>query len=209
MELYLPETKNYLRLLEYFAKRLGGDNFPCACQESSFLLYTWLQSKGIECEIKAGYYEDPVLKHDSLHFWVETKENIIDGSAVQFEMPDYNKSYTYSEIAELVELDKCSMVYEKDDKRYKNGVIAYIPDRLGAFAQFLIGQKYDNMMMMTTFATLNLYQGCKEDFVKSMLSSFYKIDKECEDISLEDFIKKCSGYNSLNNLKVEDYVVEY
>lgn len=133
----LPELNTFLKGIETICSK----EFPICCQDSSIILSIWLQKKGINCKIIAGDFEDPVIGTDSIHFWIETVDMIIDGTAVQFLLPDYDKPRKYSEIEGLI--PQTDFFFERKKKQYKNKVEAYICDWLQDFMRYAIDNTND------------------------------------------------------------------
>ncbi len=128
----LPELGVYLKAIEPICKF-----FPVCCQESSVILYIWLKKCGIDCEIVGGDIEDPAIGGDSVHFWIETENLIIDGTSVQFLLSSYeNLPKKYSEIEDSIY--QVSFLLNKGNGLYKNRVRAYIDNWLKNFIAYLI-----------------------------------------------------------------------
>lgn len=186
----LPELRCYLKKIEPICK-----DFPVCCQESSLILYMWLKKNGIDCKIIGGDREDPVLGYDSFHFWVETEELIVDGTAVQFLLPDYSGCREYQEIQELI--PKTSFVFKKEDTRYKNKIDAYIDESLDKFLESIINKTsntFDEFMdEVRDMFMLNKYKIAEANKV-TMYSSLCKNNMMYYGLNFEQFLNKCYEY---------------
>ncbi len=194
----LPELDEYLKNLDSLEFR----DYPCVCQDSSIILYSWLKKCKIECKIVAGYHSDPIIGHETAHFWVETKDGIVDGTAVQFQLAEYRRNRHYKDIEDLVA--KTSFCFESSNCLYQNKVDAYIPEGLQEIITGLINDTSNNFEGYME----NVKQLYKEKSWEiqeynqyMMFSSLYKIDKKYNNLSYDEFVRKCGRYSP--------YIIEY
>ncbi|MDR2021925.1 MAG: hypothetical protein LBQ71_01435 [Hungatella sp.] len=208
-DLRLPDSSTHLKLIEKISQILLNWGYPCSCQESSIILACWLQKNNISCSIIAGDYEDPVIGMDSIHFWVETEDLIIDGSAVQFLLPDYKRQYTYLELTENYDLSKCKMIYEKNDKRYKHKVDSYIPNIIFGVIQLCV-QEAPNEYLLFMDYVINVIFAYKDSIIEElkymMFSSLCKNNRIYYGRDYDGFIEKCKSANAEYGIK---YIKEY
>lgn len=189
----LPELKTFLKGIE----PISSKDFPVCCQDSSIILFVWLQKKGVNCKIMAGDYEDPVISGNSFHFWIETETMIIDGTAVQFLLSDYDRPRKFSEIEELI--PQTDFFFKKTKKQYKNKVNAYICDWLQAFTEYMIDNTSDVFdefinQMRVYFDENNEELTRAKKFM--MISSLCKNNMLYYDLNLEQFLDKCYNYKT-------------
>lgn len=199
----MPELSSYLKKLSGICK-----DFPVCCQDSSIILYAWLKKNGIDCEIIAGDYEDPVIKCDSIHFWVETKNLIVDGTSVQFLLPDYDRTRQYFEIENLIQ--QTNFFFEKTNKLYKHKVKAYISDDLRSFMEYVIDNTSSNFDDFINEIKEYFYDYKNEIITANsymMFSSLCKNNMQYYGLSMKQFFEKCFDYGNLELAK--QYVVIY
>lgn len=210
MDLHLPDTRDYLRELEGFCRVFYNGGFPCVCQESSLILWMWLKNNGIDCEIIAGDHYDPVIEFNSIHFWIETSRLIIDGTAIQFELPNYDRGYFFEELSTMFKLNKYQMVYKKTNKKYLNKVPAYISPKLNSVMEFVLTRKYDAIgELVESFVEKILITGLNLglELKYTMFSSLYKNNQQYYDINnLDEFLDKCKNKGTLD---ASNYIFEY
>lgn len=186
----LPELKTFLKGIE----PISSKEFPICCQDSSIILFVWLQKKGINCKIIAGDYEDPVIGENSFHFWIETETMIIDGTAIQFLLPDY-RPRKFSEIEELI--PQTDFFFKKTKKQYKNKVNAYICNWLQAFIEYTINNtsnvfnEFINEMRVY-FDENNEKLTSAKKFM--MISSVCKNNMLYYNLNLYQFLTKCYNH---------------
>lgn len=192
----------YLKLLEEYTINLGTSaGYPCSCQESSMLLYMWLKSSGIDSKIVFGDYNDPVINKLSPHFWVETKDLIIDGTTVQFLLPNYEKGYPFTYLKQSCNLGKCKMIYKRNNKKYSNKVAAYVPDDMIQYIESVSINSYSTISTMIHYAKELIYPKLKEDMKYSFFTSLYLNNKKYYGLDEIGFMKKCQSQNREEVLK--------
>lgn len=201
IESILPNMSKYLEMLEPISKQ----TFPCACQESSLILYAWLIKNRIECSLVVGYYADPVVQRNTFHCWVETDDCIVDGVTVQFLLSDYDRARSYEEIRKYS--NKTKFCYERGNGNYqKEKVYAYVDKRLlntlindtgDTFIEFM----YDVQKIFILNASF-----IKECLGKMMYSGLYKIDATYYGFGIKEFLEK---FDIRERCLVLQFIVQY
>ena len=202
----LPPTEYFLKAMEALKEKNICKGYPCICQESSLMLYIWLKSQNIECNIIFGDYKDPVINYNSPHFWIEAENMIIDGSAIQFELPNYDRPYDYYELKNITNISNCSMTYSSNDKNYINKVPAYIHNRMKFFINDMIIREYDSFNDFIDYIKKKIYMEIEEDFKFSMFSSLCKNNMEYYNLSYNQFVEKCVSQGIKDSIK---YIKQY
>jgi hypothetical protein len=195
----LPELKAYLKSISFFA------DFPVCCQESSLILYMWLKKKGFNCKLIVGYHEDKVEKHPTFHCWVETEDIIVDGTAVQFLLENYDKTYTVDKIVSLSE--ETNFVFKKNNICYTDKVEAYISEKLDYFINDIIYKTNDSFEIFINEIKLAFEQNnnfLKIEKANMLYSSLCKIDMLYYNLTKEEFLSKF-----VQSEIVECYTYEY
>lgn len=192
----LPNINQYLKHLEVISN-CTSKCFPCSCQESSIFLYLWLKKNEVNCEIILGDYKDPVIKDDSMHYWLENNEFIIDGSAIQFSLDKY-RNMTYEELNMVVDIQNCNLLFDKQNNNYHNRVNAYIPKRLEKFIKKCVNDMSYNFDDAVDIFLNNLYDKINYDFKVMTLSSLYKNNQIYYNLDYDQFVKKCINYGIHN-----------
>lgn len=199
----LPTLSDYLQMLESYNLK----DYPCLCLDSSIILYSWLIKKAVNCKIIAGYHTDSVKGHDTIHFWVETKDIIIDGTAIQFLLSDYNMPIHYKDIEHIV--NKADFLLNNKDDNYNCKVNAFINEHLQKVINQMVSSTRDRFAdfmedVQVIYCKNNTTITESKEYM--MFSSLYKIDAEYYGMSLHDFKMKCLEKGMGNKL---NYIVQY
>ncbi len=199
----LPLLNDYLKILDSFE----FNEYPCLCQDSSIILYAWLKKHGIDCQIIAGYHIDPIKKHDTIHFWIETKDTIVDGTAVQFLLDSYEGTKCYKDIEHLIA--KTSFYFKDTDRSYNSKVVAYIHKKLQIIIEKFIcntRNSFQDYMLDVKQIYDEKYRYIVEFNQYMMFSSLYKIDSTYYNLSYHEFINKCIDCGIKDKIS---YIIEY
>ena len=185
LDAVLPHLGLFLEEIETIS-----NEFPVCCVESSIILHAWLKRNGIESVIKAGFYPDPVLCAETIHFWVAVEGYIIDGTAIQFRLSSY--SGLPKTCAQLrTQIGKTAFVFAENCKNYKKCVNAYMAPELNAVIDELadcVGEEFHEFMEHAR-EVWEKRARCVEETQYMLYSTTYKLERTFYNATLGQVIE--------------------